>query len=86
MKLSHSIQRYCYFISLLISVAATNWWNLKLNISNIKSFDVEFQYIIRFNTVEVHFNATFGEYQILIYWYFSKICKQWLVLKDSNCF
>ena len=41
--------------------------------SNIKPFGVEFQYIIHFKTVEVHFNATFGEYLILIYRYFSKI-------------
>ena len=44
-----------------------------LNISNIKPFDVEFWYIIHFETVEVHFNATFGEYQILIYTYFTEI-------------
>ena len=32
-----------------------------LIISNIKPFDDEFRYIIHFKTVEVHFNATFGE-------------------------
>ena len=58
---------------LLISVAATKRWKLKLNISNIKPFDVEFRYVVHFKTVEVHFNATFGEYQTLIYRYFSKI-------------
>ena len=73
MKLSHPNQKYCYFITLSISVAATKWSKLKLNISNIKPFDVEVRYIIHFKTVEVHFNATFGEYQILIYRYFSKI-------------
>ena len=31
-----------------------------------KPFDVEFPYIIHFETVEEHFNATFGEYQIYI--------------------
>ena len=61
MKLSHPIQRYCYFITLLKSVAAAKWWKLKLNISHIKGFDVQFGHIIHFITVEVHFNATFGE-------------------------
>ena len=56
-------KRYCHQVEKII----------KLNISNNKPFDVEFRYIIHFKTVEVHFNATFGEYQILIYWYFSKI-------------
>ena len=36
-------------------------------------FDVKFWYIIHLKTVEVHFNAIFGEYQILFYMYFSKI-------------
>ena len=35
-------------------------------------------------TVEVHFNATFGEYLILIYKYFRKFCRLFLVLKDLN--
>ena len=73
MNLSHPIQRYCYFITLLVSVAATKWRKLKSNISNIKRFDGEFRYMVHFKTVEVHFNATFGEYQILIYRNFSKI-------------
>ena len=77
-KLSHPIQRYCYFISLLISIAATKWLKLKLNIPNFKPFDVEFRYIIHFKTVDVHFNAMSGEYQILIYRYFSKIL--WVML------
>ena len=61
MKFSHPIQRYCYFITLLISVAVIKWFKLKLIISNIKPFDNEFRYNIHFKTVEVHFNATFGE-------------------------
>ena len=41
--------------------------------TKIKPFDVKFEHIIHFKTVQVHFNATFGKYQILIYRYFSKI-------------
>ena len=48
-------------------------FNKKLNKSNVKLFDVKFRYVIHFKTVEVHFNATFGEYQILSYRYLSKI-------------
>ena len=73
MKLSRPNPRYCFFISLSINVAATKWWKLRLNISKIKPFDVELEHIIHFKTAEVHFNETFGEYQILIYRYFSKI-------------
>ena len=35
---------------------------LKLNISNIKPFEVEFRYIIHFKTVEVHFNDLFDNH------------------------
>ena len=86
MKLSHSNQRYCYFITLLISIATTEWLKLKLNISNIKPFDVDFRYIIHFKTVEVHFNATFGEYQVLIYRYFTKILLAMLSFKRFKMF
>ena len=40
---------------------------LKLNTSKIKPFDVKFGHIIHFKTAQVHLNATFGKYQILIY-------------------
>ena len=48
---------------------------IKVDYIKIKPFDDEFpyRYIIHFKTVEVHFNATFGEYLILIYRYFRKI-------------
>ena len=32
-KLSHPIQRYCYFITLSASVAATKWRKLKSNVT-----------------------------------------------------
>ena len=34
---------------------------------------LKLEHIIHFKTAEVHFNETFGQYQILIYRYFSKI-------------
>ena len=53
-------------------------------------FDVEFGYIIHFKTVEVQFDATFGEYQIpvqvLIYRYFSKILEVILSFKRFKLF
>ena len=52
-----------------------------MNISKIKPFDVELEHIIHFKTVEVHFNAAFGEYQILIYRCLSKILQVMLSFK-----
>ena len=35
---------------------------IKVEYMKFKLFEVEFGHIIHFKTVEVHFNATFGEY------------------------
>ena len=55
-------------------------------LSNIKPFDVKFWYIIHFKTVEVHFNATFGEYQVLIYRCYSESLLVMLSLKRFKLF
>ena len=59
---------------------------IKVIRSNIRPFDVEFRYIIHFETVEVHFNAMSGEYQILIYRFFSKILYVMLSFKRFKLF